>query len=338
MADYYVNPASGGTDSGTQANPWTDPNSADGVAGSGDTVYCQGTFNGTLNIAASTGVRWVGTNASWADDGTRFVIDGQSTRANGLTPAIDDMGIIKNFEIKGHTDDGVFVGSGISDGVLKNCYSHNNGGSGFKGLSTSIRWAFLGCWSANNTVDGFETWSQSVFIACAASGNGGNGWTCNATFYTLIGCLGYSNTTRGIFCSAAGPLLLGNVFDDNGTDGASGSTAGTFLFNRLTNNGDDGLDLSSASVFEDYNFAQGNTGTNIVVAGLSGENSTTTGTIGYVNAATGNYMLNSSATLRNQAVSLGDGVNSLYESAGLNPEEVSGGGSGRRSRIRLQGV
>ena len=72
--------------------------------------------------------------------------------------------------------------------------------------------------------------------------------------------------------------------------------------------------------FEDYNYINGN-GTNISTAGtaiiIQGGNSTVgSGTDGYTDAGAGNFNMTSSATLRQQTISL-DGTNISYLSAGL---------------------
>lgn len=140
MTDYYVNPAAGGTNSGTQANPWTSIQTAFDTATAGDNVYCQGTQTISVRIDVDTNsgtdvapIKIIGTNSSWVNDGTYFVIDVNNNNSNGIYCNARSNYWLENIEIKnvGGTGAAFYGQTNSDDWTLINVYVHDCAQHGF---------------------------------------------------------------------------------------------------------------------------------------------------------------------------------------------------------------
>lgn len=332
MATYYVDPAATGLNDGlTWADAFTDMQSAVAVATSGDVVYCRGTqvlsTAITLSCSGSTSgmIDWIGCNASGVDDGTRFVLDGNSVAANCLNSDGGGYNQFKNFEITGATGNGVDdATSDSSSCVFINCKFHLNGGMGFNSGSWGNS-LFFRCSFDNNGSYGLQSnyvGTQKCFF-CTFIGNGNDGYYqyINTAYSSFIfGCIFADNSNYGLDLDYGGWNIINCVIDGNGGGGINTDLSDcyrgvTFVGNRLTNNNgygfyDAGIGYFIGVVAHNFfnNNASGDFGTNISLEGLLEDTGVDTnqytGTIGYVDAANGDYNLTSDATMRRVPVTL----------------------------------
>ncbi len=108
---------------------------------------------------------------------------------------------------------GIFAGDGTA---VHACASANNAGSGFDNGAAGGA-SFTGCAAFNNTLDGFQSASGSVFEACAAEFNGGLGFSV-AGATALTGCTSSNNTLAGVSLSSPS-AVMNCVSNDNGERG-----------------------------------------------------------------------------------------------------------------------
>jgi hypothetical protein len=153
-----------------------------------DTIYVKNSGNYNEKVAwGGKHLMLIGYGSSLTDEGVA-VIDGQSTRDNGIE--VDNNGAstasvgVRNFEVKNCTSHGVELtntsgGSANVFNFFDNVYSHHHGG-----------WGFIDNWAANashfwsrcdgsfNTSGGFHLVATESRLAalCRAKGNGGPGF------------------------------------------------------------------------------------------------------------------------------------------------------------------
>jgi len=147
--NWYVDNAAGGTNAGTSwTNAWTSfAGIVWGGAGvkAGDTLYISGgtvskTYNATLTVGASGTSGNIITIKKGIDSGHNgtVIIDGQSTRNNGIIIGAHPYVTIDGFELKnfvGANGTGAIDGSSASANyiTITNCSIHDNGDSGVDG-------------------------------------------------------------------------------------------------------------------------------------------------------------------------------------------------------------
>lgn len=139
-------------------------------ASSGNTVTAHivvGITQISINVGGTNAagyIRFIGVNSSWAIDGTRFILDGNSATANGLIFAnAADLVWLQNAEVKnlaGTTKNGFSFAATASSPVLINCCSNNNTGSGFL-ISNATFGIYFCCVAYNNAVCGFNSGTGS---------------------------------------------------------------------------------------------------------------------------------------------------------------------------------
>ena len=358
MAYYYVDPsktAGGDSGGGGGADPtveaeWTDAyltlQQAADAAAAGDTVFCRGTevLAATCDFDTNTGswatpIKFIGLNASGVDDGTPYVLDGNSAAVNCIKIIEKYFHFFKNFELKNSTIDGVANSGGFS--TYWNVYSHHHGSDGFYHTAVNESCIFFQCCALNNVAHGFNGWpADSFFAFCDSSLNGSTGYAQNRGLRGLIyKCIAYDNSSYGAYGLARYQHVIGCTFDDNGVKNLNFAVSNDMphiAFNRLTNSPIGLAHTNAASIIYDiYNFINGNTTDISASGGYFNAGGETTGTQGYVAQGSGNLNLDATATLRKIKLLVGgtaDGVNTSFETAGQIPEE-SGGGGGTKSRF-----
>ena len=333
MATYYVDPAAAGLNDGSSwADAFTDLQAAIAVAAASDVVYCRGTQTLTAPITYSCSgsltsglIDWIGCNASGVDDGTRFVLDGNSSVANCLNSDGGGYSRFKNFEIKGATANGVYDATADSNScTFINCKFHLNGGTGFNGGSWGNTTYFKCSFDNNGSYGAQSNYAgTNKYLLCTFRGNlSGYYQYANMAYSTFhFGCIFSDNTGNGAFLPYGGWTIVNCVFDGNGGFGMntdfSNCYRGTSLVgNRITNNGSYGIHDVAIGYFLGtvaYNYFNGNTsgdfGPYIVIDDAFLEDSGVetnlyTGIQGYVDAANGDYNLTADATMRRVAVTL----------------------------------
>ena len=272
MATYYVDPAAGGNNDGSDwTNAWTNVQSAFDTAVAADIVYCRGTqtLGAKIDIDTNSGstavgyIKFIGCNAAGNIDGTRFVLDATDTYASCLDAVTSAQKYIwiQNFELKQATGDG-FDGNlgGLDFWVWINCISHDNGDDGWNLLSVD-NGLFIKCQAYNNGDDGFYgATSKNVFIFCASKVNGGSGYK-QLGVSTYCDCIAHDNGPdvgdKGFYITVG--TCLFHCIADGEKVGVEISTDWVILLqNRITNN-ETGIDFSGEIGLCGWNLFHNNT-------------------------------------------------------------------------------
>jgi len=319
MADIWVVPAAtGGNDDGTnQANGFLKTQSAADTVTSSDRILLVGieTLSVPVDFDTTNGgspglIEVIGLNSSGVEDGTMFVLDGNSAATNCIV-INKNRYVFRNIETKNATGDGVKFNAGAIHLTLRNCHSHNNGASGYNCNSVTDPVLFLQSTSDGNTLHGWGQMLGVRTIFCMSKNNGGVAFHKPRTGACIIGSIGHNSTLDGAQSDQSTPvLIMHSIFDDNGGDGIDlnfGFVHWLFL-NRVTSNGGDGIRIgSSGNGIENWNFSKSNTGIQINGLGdlIQLGDSLTAGTIGYTNQAANDFDLTTAATLRRTAIQIG---------------------------------
>lgn len=318
MADIFVDPAATGANNGTSyADAYTNAQSAFDTVTSSDRIRMRGTQTLTVAIdvditngALGGLIEVVGENASGVEDGTKFVLDGNSTAFNCLT-INKNRYVFRNIQCKNATSNGVSFTSGASYNLWINFLSNNHGGSGFGINGNGDFNIFFRCTSKLNASNGWLNMDQSHLLLCLIEDNGSNGVSGPSQLAALLGCISQGNTGDGVKPNFGTPIVIWqSIIDGNGGHGINDSASfiTAYLANRITNNTLDGLKIAASSnALEDWNFAEGNGGIDLNLLGdvISLGNSLTAGTQGYTDRPGGNFDLTFAATGRRQAVQIG---------------------------------
>ena len=272
MATYYVDPAAGGNNDGSDwTNAWTNVQSAFDTATAGDIVYCRGTqtLGAKIDVDTNSGsivagfIKFIGCNAAGNIDGTRFVLDAGDTYTNCLDSVTTAQKYIwiQNFELKQATGSGYSYMSTADYWVWINCISHDNGAHGWN-LTSSDRHLFLKCQAYNNVDSGFYYMTALCFFGfCVAWANGDSGFD-DGSYSIYYACIAHDNGSdagdEGFALGAQGGVLLNSIAD--------GEKVGIFvkydwavmLCNRITNN-ETGIDFSNEIGLCGWNLFHNNT-------------------------------------------------------------------------------
>lgn len=319
MTDYFVDPAATGANNGTDwANAWTDLQSALTNAVAGDTTYCRGgqSLTSTTLFVTNSGdvtngfIRFIGCNASGNNDGTRYVITvtGPTATAGLYANAARNFHLFENFEISGGQN-GILITSNSDGWILNNCYIHGQSQNGIGNGATLRNGHMFRC----------------IFDTCATSGcNGINGWTISGCKFKSCGSGITSGTGLAVHntifsaCTTAGAsvtyagVVHNCVFHGCGTGFATtlGTLCATVQGCRFTNN-TTGFTTAVAAALVNCYFDGNTTNYTGIVEVLNIDGSAThvvaEGTdsdYGYVNSATGDFNLASTATGRNFAIEI----------------------------------
>lgn len=334
MTEYKVDPAASGANNGSSwTDAWTSLQSAADTAVAGDVVYCRGTqtlsaaidFDTNSGDATSGYIKFIGCNSGGTNDGTAFVLNGNTAATNCIAFGDIDYIYIENFQCHSATGDGVNGSANTNSGIIfLNCIFNGNTGDGIDAYfmytgSSIIRCLFYG--NANG-ITNFR--GSSIAFSCARDNIGDGIDVTYNSFGSYIHNLVFDNGDNG-FENIYGGTFYGNVLDSNVDDGfkKSGSTTGPMLLmgNRITNQsgaGDAGVNCNNKFCISGWNYFEDNT-TNISNSGVAIElldDGSTTNQAdqadtneGYTSKTEGaeDYNLTSDATLRRTAIQIKTG-------------------------------
>lgn len=236
MATFWVEAGHGGTDSGTEANPWlTIMQAVNNPLAAADIVNVKnGTDYTEVVVIANAGtatspITFRGHGGTPGDGGMVVINGGGGARANGFdlqTNAVPWFNIIENFTCHGHGTDG-FGGGATWDTVLfVNCKAHSNTGWGFQGDN----WVkHLRCESYSNSTGGFKYDLDPVFVGCVSRDNTGIGIQSKGR-PVIVGTLVYNNeggaaTSQVKFTTSGLPVYVIN----STVDGDAASATQTII-------------------------------------------------------------------------------------------------------------
>jgi hypothetical protein len=314
MATYYVYPDATGANNGTSGNDaWVTFQTAVDTWSAGDIIYCRGTeiLSAAINVDQAAGtaaamVQVIGVNASGVDDGTKFVLDGNSAATNCMDGGKGHI-LWKNIECINSTGAGVDWGTTCFNQIFFRCSFSNTGNAGYRGDGFDDYSIFVQCKFNGNTGNGHYYTDFGMFFACTFNDNGGQGAQAPLSSY-YIGCVSHNNTAAGLYSDQG--MAISCVVDGN-VDGIT--TAGLFnaLFCRITNNTGDGLHLAAAGdrIVENWNGFFSNGANYDVVAGSLIQqlgDSAALAAAGYTDAASDDFSLTDTAEMRRVATTIGD--------------------------------
>lgn len=349
MSEYYVDPSNTPPGLGTAEDPWADPQDAADAVSAGDTIYAQGTFSASAatDIDTNAGtydggyIKLIGTNPSWEDDGTRFIIDGGGNAIDGIYANGQAYWWLKNIEIRECDGTGGInsAAANADNWILENCYIHDNDADGVNNGSYFRYLSVISSVFSANTGHGFDGSSYLNLLASLFMHNGGNGFNGGTGIMFLDGCGFHGNTGAGAYFYAFGKVS-NSFFDGNGTYGAHCAYASVNMqfdgcrFTNQSGAGDIGFYIQANARARLTNCYFGNNTTDITGYYDSFGNLTLGGSDtnhGYVDPASHDFTLRSDATGRRYAIPLNADMDH-HSSAGIIPAD-SGGGGGLAANI-----
>jgi hypothetical protein len=284
---------------------------------------------GTSNEARVT---IVGTknDENWTEDGTQVVIDGHTTGDHGIQTLlawyeVRNVRITRTFQYWGWI---TILSSRLINCTADHCYR------GFSGAGV-----YRNCLSYSNTQFGFypDSAPNAHYAFCVAYGNGSSGFVDLTYNSSAIMCLSYDNGGHGFkIVSDYGSCIVACVIDGNTLDGilASGDGYTRVLGCRITNNGLGGTSYyginatTTQNIDEDYNVFYCNgldAGATAdhdrlhVATGVHSDHAENDTEQGYTNEGGNVFTVTAAAIGRRIAVTLPDGLNTVYITAGLTP-------------------
>lgn len=338
MSIYWVNPAIGSDGNDGSANDaahaWaTIQKAIDTITAAEHTIYLVSAGTGNdeqpsveIDFDGASGAKgaiisFIGVNPSGVDDGTRYVIDGNSLGAGLSLWKFYTSGsyyYFKNIELNNAKDNACeLAGASSYPLFFNNVVLHGSTNSAIDTYGKNI--AFYRCRFSSNGGNGIYRPWNAQFIFCIFKDNTGEGCKFYHMNNAFLFCIFHNNGgNAGLYLEDALPDggIFGNVFDGNTGDGlGSAVTDGNYasylfpaiLGNRFTNNGGSGIDFNfntNGQAFEDFNFYLNNAVNAKEGDIIEGGNSLTTGIEGYTDKANDDFTLTSSATLRRSAVVL----------------------------------
>ena len=289
---------------------------------------------GTSNAAKVT---IIGTknDIDWTEDGTQVVIDGHTTGDYGIQPLlawyeVRNVRITRTYQYWGWWTEKTSL---LINCTADHCYR------GFSGAGV-----YRHCLSYSNTQFGFypDSAANAHYALCVAYGNGSSGWAGLTYNSSVIMCLSYDNGGQGFtIVDGFGSCIVGCIINGNTLDGilAIGTGHTRVLGCEITNNG---LGVDGANYYgiksntaqnldEDYNvfycngLNSGSTDTRDRAYALVGAHSVHADDDddqGYTNEGGNVFTPTAAAIGRRVSVTLPDGLNTVYITAGLTPAAV----------------
>lgn len=339
MPSYYVDPAAGGANNGTSwTDAWTNFQSALDSALAGDTVYMRGTQvlaaiidDDTKNGTIDAPITYIGVNASGTEDGTQFILNGNSAVVNCVKITGRSYKIYKNIQIKNATGDGLLGHTAICNYLqFYNITTNTCGGDGVGGGNYIFRETFTAVqWTANNnTSDGIYFGSAGGSFARVKCLNNG-GYGLNYVDSTIINALMHNNTAGGVYLGSPGQVVV-NCIIDSGTTGIYLISNSILIANCRITNCTTGISTNSWGAYTNC-FFYGNT-TDVGSARMKdyGHNrlSPSNTSDGYENRVADDFDLSTTGNGVGVEVKIGDlsSTNLAYITQGL-PPQYSGGGA-----------
>ena len=263
MAEYYVDPTATGDDTGaSKTNAWTtmqrcedgtdgtQPAAGDtvlfrhsGAVGAADETIGAGGIDidgnaGDSGAAGSGYIRYIGVNSAWENDGTQYVLDGNSaTVASGIWVMAVGTNYrwFENFLVTKSATSGITAIDVCNYCIFKNVTASLNASTGITADNIRVS-VFQNCSTITNDSDGF-TGLRGRAIRCVSAGNGFSGFTLS-TLGVLLDSISAGNTISGVYVFSSGAAVIGNVIDGNGSLGIYGSEGSASIIedNRITHN------------------------------------------------------------------------------------------------------
>lgn len=324
MSTYYVDPAATGAANGSSwTDAWTSLQTAADTAVAGDTVYCRGTqtlaaaidFDTNSGTDAAGYIKFIGCNASGDNDGTYFVLDGNSTAANAIVHSVA-MIWLENIKVQNCTSNGITYSTLGYYWNLINVWCHSNGGYGLDGGNYARYWRLFRCAFTGNSSGGIGRIRESVVAACRFSDNTTYGIRDISNSSVVTSCV-FSGNTRGLYQSIGVLGVVQNcVFHDHSVVGLYGATSPELIMGcRFSSNsvGYDAPATAGRDLLVGCYFGGNATdinGTRYDVAPVDGSTShvVTGGTDtddGYVDSASGDFNLDGdTASLFSEAITI----------------------------------
>jgi hypothetical protein len=231
MATYWVETGHGGTDSGTETNPWLTIQQALTAVAQDDHVWVKGGIDYTEAALFVTNGGWdapitIEGYTTSTGDGGQFTMDGGGSLSSAMldpsSGAKSSHYIWRNMVITNYASHGFNILGGDYNG-FRNCEFTNNGNNGI--------WAdndcyFVNCKITNNAWSGCEGGYRDVFINCEVGGNGYSGVTTNDSNMLIYNSLIYGNGQElggDNNCSLAdGGWVLNCTIDGENITGSNG--------------------------------------------------------------------------------------------------------------------
>lgn len=344
MADIYISVAGAGAKTGVDWANAYDASSfqvALDALGLGDTLHVEeGTYTltVTLDVDVTDGswnqyINIIGYNSAHVNDGTQFVLDGNSAVVACLKITSINYWHVENCKIINGTSYGVeYAGGGSLRWRFVNCEFSGNGVHGVLSSYRDDNTNYIRCKFNNNSNNGYYYGEGIRFINCEIIGNGNDGLNKLMNQALVLGSIIHNNTIDGVVVTY-NTYVYFSVIDDNGGKGIKCDQYNVgVLYNRITNNTSEGIAASASGngAYEDWNGFYGNLSEVSDGSGkiYRGGNSITLTSDGYTNQATDDFSLATDGEAVGMEIPIGGigGNNNGYYTAGLPPEYVAGGG------------
>jgi len=342
MANYYVRPTNGNdSNAGTSfgAAFKTTQKGLD-TAVAGDNLYLvaeaeeviAAAINDNVNsgVAGSGGetvlINIIGVNSAGVNDGTRYVINGNSAAASCIIMNGVVRKVYKNIQVKNATSHGINFATTTVGVHFYNVVAHNNGGSGFDNNVSNTTNYFVNCCAYLNAANGWGTTNTTTYYqlhACAAYLNGNDGFQLGTVTHAISNCIAFKNTRYGISGTTNAYLSINNCILDSNLRGINFTSASRTLvaFCRLTNN-TTAIQATTGSYVSFNNYYFGNTNKFLATTGEIRYTGTSVdmASDGYTDKANNDYSLLPSAEGRR--IELEFCANKFYLTGGISGKDI----------------
>jgi len=337
-ADWYCDASWGGTESGTEAEPYNTIGEAIAAASNLDTIYAKGGTDYAEAVTFSNlSIAIIGYTTTITDGG-QAVIDatGETTgiAANCTTGNTPDMAIeLQNLRVENATADGVLCNrtTDTAHAVVRNCVFVDNGDDGFEANHSSFNVTAYGCAFVSNGDYGATGVTRAY--RCFSGDNADAGFIMFG-IGVYVDCVVVRNA-EGFDLRTAGTVVAGCVADNNSSMGFS-LVGGSISDCIATNNGGYGYVMVTSAVGLDCVAGAGGlantSGATSLASGAVYYDGTTVSTDPYVSIyntdawSVWDYSIINTSGLYMRAAPVGAGQMDSYDSPGPNDGVAPGGG------------